>query len=81
MMALVAIGYMWAQMAKLAREKLDNGAENGGLENGGAGKTFYETKLVTGRFFMERMLPDVNALAAKIAAGGASMMALDAAAF
>ena len=86
MLALVALGYMWAQMAKLAREKLDNGEDSGGVEqegtgNGGLGKTFYETKLATGRFFMERMLPDVNALAAKIAAGGASMMALDAEAF
>ncbi len=76
MLALVALGYMWARMAKLTKEKIDNGDETGG-----AGKAFYETKLATGRFFMERMLPDVNALAAKVAAGAGSMMALDAEAF
>ncbi|TIW79356.1 MAG: acyl-CoA dehydrogenase, partial [Mesorhizobium sp.] len=42
---LVALGYMWAQMAKSAQAKLAEGA------NGAA--PFYDTKLVTARFFME----------------------------
>ena len=76
MLALVALAYMWAQMAKLAQEKLANGRDDGaGTE------AFYQAKLVTARFFMERMLPDVHALGAKVTAGAASMMALDAAAF
>ena len=74
MFALVALGFMWARMAEVAKEKLSNGGANG---NAG----FYENKLITGRFFMERMLPDVNALAVKVSAGGESMMALDAEAF
>ncbi len=45
---LVALGYMWARMAKAAKEKLANG---GGTDQ-------HKTKLVTGRFFMERMLPE-----------------------
>ena len=37
---------------------------------------FMERKLVMARFFMERVLPEVHSLAAKIEAGGESMMAL-----
>ena len=44
---LVALAYMWAQMAKAAQGKLAAGA------NGST--SFYEHKLVTGRFFMERV--------------------------
>ncbi len=70
--ALVALGYMWAQMAKVAKARLADGAED---------RAFYETKLVTGRFFMERLLPDTSALLAKLTAGAKTMMALDAEAF
>jgi hypothetical protein len=38
-------------------------------------------KLVTGRFFMERMLPETAAHLARIQAGAASMMELPAEAF
>ncbi|TIP29919.1 MAG: acyl-CoA dehydrogenase, partial [Mesorhizobium sp.] len=41
---LVALGYMWGQMAKAAQTKLAEGA------NGAA--SFYDNKLVTARFFM-----------------------------
>src|SRR3546814_16621099 len=58
--ALVALGFMWAKMAKVAKAKLAEGA---------ADKDFYETKLVTARFFMDRMLPDTSAQLAKIQAG------------
>ena len=45
---LVTFGYMWARMAKVAQDKI-----------AGSGATPYlTTKLVTGRFFMERMLPE-----------------------
>src|SRR6185436_13524833 len=46
---LVALAYMWAQMAKTAQDKLKEGA-NGSEER-------MKAKLVTGRFFMERVLP------------------------
>ncbi|HEY0440933.1 MAG TPA: acyl-CoA dehydrogenase C-terminal domain-containing protein [Xanthobacteraceae bacterium] len=70
---LVALGYMWAQMAKAAKAKLANGAD------GGADRM--NAKLVTGRFFMERMLPETAAQLARIQAGAASTMELPAEAF
>jgi len=72
MFALVAMGQVWARSAKVAQAKLAEGAED---------KAFYEAKLVTGRFFMERMLPETSGLLSKIQAGGESMMALPAEAF
>jgi len=67
--ALVAVGYMWAGMAKTASEKLASEGANGRGD-------FYENKLKTARFFMQRMLPDCNSLAAKVTAGADSMMAM-----
>jgi len=70
---LVALGYMWAQIAKTAQEKLKAGA-NGSTER-------MNHKLVTARFFMERMLPETAAQLARIQSGAESMMALPAEAF
>ncbi len=69
---LVALGYMWAQMAKVAQAKLADGADN---------KAFYETKLATGRYFMDRVMPEAQAHLARIQSGSDSMMALSADAF
>jgi acyl-CoA dehydrogenase len=70
---LVALGYMWAQIARTAQEKLKAGA-NGQAER-------MNHKLVTARFFAERMLPETGAHLARISAGADSMMALPAEAF
>jgi hypothetical protein len=70
---LVALGYMWGKMAKAAQDKLAEGA------NGDA--AFYETKLVTGRFFMERVMPESAAHLARISTGSETMMKLPAEAF
>jgi acyl-CoA dehydrogenase len=70
---LVALGYMWAQMAKAARAKLGSGAN-------GAGERL-NAKLVTGRFFMERMLPETAAHLKRIQSGADSLMELPAEAF
>ncbi|WP_187967962.1 acyl-CoA dehydrogenase C-terminal domain-containing protein [Aquibium microcysteis] len=70
---LVSLGYMWGQMAKTAQMKLAAGA------NGSS--AFYETKLVTARFFMERVMPETAAHLARISTGSATMMALPAEAF
>ncbi len=40
-----------------------------------------DAKLVTGRFFMERMLPETGAHLARISAGADTMMALPAETF
>jgi alkylation response protein AidB-like acyl-CoA dehydrogenase len=73
MMGLVALGYMWCRIAEAANAKLANGAD-------GAADTM-KAKLVTGRFFMERMLPETGAHLARIQAGAASVMELPAEAF
>jgi alkylation response protein AidB-like acyl-CoA dehydrogenase len=70
---LVALGYMWAQMAKVSQAKLAEGAD-GTAE-------FHEAKLTTGRFFMERVMPETAAHLARISAGADTMMALPAEAF
>ena len=70
---LVALAYMWAQMAKAAQEKLKNGA-NGSEER-------MKAKLVTGKFFMERMLPETAAHLKRIQSGSDTMMELAAEAF
>jgi len=68
---LVAMGYMWAKMAKVAQDKI--AAE---------GATPYLTsKLVTGRFFSERMLPETALRLTRIETGCATIMELPAEAF
>jgi hypothetical protein len=68
---LVALGYMWARMAKVAQDKIA----------GGATTPYLSTKLVTGRFFMERMLPETALCLARIQSGCAATMELPAEAF
>jgi hypothetical protein len=72
MFGLVALGFMWAQMAKIAKAKLADGTDD---------PEFYKTKLVTARFFFERMIPDVSSLLVKMSAGSRTMMELEADAF
>jgi hypothetical protein len=59
---------MWARMAAAARAKLQAGAD------GAAARM--NAKLVTGRFFMERVLPETAAQLTRIQAGAASTMEL-----
>jgi alkylation response protein AidB-like acyl-CoA dehydrogenase len=69
---LVALGYMWCRMAEAANARLAEGS-------GDAARM--RAKLVTGRFFMERMLPETAAHLARIQTGAASTMELPAEAF
>jgi acyl-CoA dehydrogenase len=73
MFGLCALGYMWARMAAAAQEKLKSGA------NGAEARM--NAKLVTGRFFMERMLPETGAQLARISSGADAVMALPAEVF
>src|SRR5882757_1912377 len=68
---LVTFAYMWARMAKVAQNKIA----------GGATTPYLTTKLVTGRFFMERMLPETALHLARIQTGSATTMELAAEAF
>ncbi|HET7680459.1 MAG TPA: acyl-CoA dehydrogenase C-terminal domain-containing protein [Xanthobacteraceae bacterium] len=70
---LVTLGYMWCRMVEAARGKLAAGA-NGAEPSMNA-------KLVAGRFFMERMLPETASHLARIQAGAGSIMELPAEAF
>ena len=70
---LVAIGFMWLRMAKVAQAKLAAGAD--GRER------FYDTKLKTARFYFTKLLPQVNALFLSINAGAKPLMDIDADAF
>jgi hypothetical protein len=62
---LVALGYMWCRIAEAALAKLPKA-------NGSAPR--YSAKLVTARFFMERMLPETATRLACIQSGAASTM-------
>ena len=64
---IVSIGLMWLRMAQTAQAAIESGAE---------GKAYYETKLVTARYYAERTMPDAGALRRKIEAGSEAMMAL-----
>jgi len=68
--ALTALAFSWAQMASISIDSRD-GDETG----------FYENKLLTGKYFMERMLPDTGAHLAKIKSGSETMMGMPADAF
>ncbi|CAO4163885.1 acyl-CoA dehydrogenase C-terminal domain-containing protein [Methylorubrum populi] len=67
----VVLGYMWGRIGKavLARRAQGDGDEH------------LEAKLVLGRFFMERMLPETSLRLARIKAGAETTMALPAEAF
>jgi alkylation response protein AidB-like acyl-CoA dehydrogenase len=72
MMGIVALGLMWLRMAKAAQAALTT-------NEGDA--AFMNAKLITARFFAERILPDTGALRRKLEAGSEAMMAMPAAAF
>jgi len=68
LMGISALGLMWLRMAK---------ASSAAIEEDAADKAFHEAKLVTARFFAERMMPDAGGLRAKIEGGSDSLMALE----
>ena len=69
---LVALGYMWVRMAEVAFEKRVSNPDDA---------AFYDAKIATARFFMDKILPEVAALWGSIKSGKGSMMALDEAMF
>ena len=63
---LTALAYMWVRMAKVALEKTGQGADD----------PYYADKLVTARYYMERVLPESASHLAKLKTGAGSMMEL-----
>lgn len=68
MFALAVMAFCWLKMIKTSQEK---------IAEGGGNKKFYEAKIKTGRFFFEKMLPELNACFTSLSSGAGSMMALD----
>ncbi len=67
LLGIVAVGTMWLRMAVAATA----------LKAAGEGDAaFLDAKLVTARFYAERILPDAGALRRKIEGGAESLMAL-----
>ncbi len=59
--ALTCLAYLWAQMAEAALDKPEK---------------FYQQKRITARFFMEKLLPQVDSLSQQIQAGSNVVMSL-----
>jgi len=72
MFGIVVVGYLWARQAKAALVRLEGKPANAG---------FYEAKLASARFWMERMVPDTASLVERVKAGADGLMLLDAANF
>jgi hypothetical protein len=68
---LTALAYMWSLQAKAALARIA----------GGDGDPFYERKLVLGRYYIERVLPETASRLAKLKAGADLLMKLPAEAF
>jgi hypothetical protein len=72
LMGIVVLTWMWAQIAKAASAE---------LANGGGDKDFLNAKLVTARYFAERVVPETSAHLKRLSAGADTLMELPAEAF
>jgi hypothetical protein len=72
LLGFVAMGYCFAKAAKVANAKLAEGTDEA---------EFYKAKIITARFFFDRLLPPVAAQFMAITSGKASMMDMPAEAF
>jgi alkylation response protein AidB-like acyl-CoA dehydrogenase len=64
--ALTSLAWMWARMAVVAQEKLDQGSPE---------TQFYGAKLKSADFFMARILTETDGLLAEVRAGKSTLMA------
>jgi acyl-CoA dehydrogenase len=69
---LVALGYMWCKIAKAAMARKAADASQAAV---------MDAKLITGKFFMERMMPETASHLARISSGADTMMSMPAEAF
>ena len=72
LMGTVTLGLMWLRMAKASAQALASGGNDADL---------HAAKLMTARFYAERIMPNTGALRRKIEAGAESLMALPVEAF
>ncbi|HCL64889.1 MAG TPA: acyl-CoA dehydrogenase [Rhizobium sp.] len=69
---LVVLGYMWAKMAKAANDNFAAGTGDA---------DYFRNKLLTGRFYMEKIMPETALRKTRIEAGADSLMEMAAEAF
>ena len=72
MMGTVAVGFMWARMARVALDRLAAGSDD---------EAFYKMKLNTARYYMGRVMPDTASLKMRAMAGAEVLMMPDDEAF
>jgi hypothetical protein len=68
LMGIIVVAWMWARMAQLAQQRLATNPPNA---------DFYKGKLMAGRYWMERMIPECPMLSERIQAGCETIMAFD----
>ena len=68
LMGVVTLGLMWLRMAHASAEALSANPQDADIHN---------AKLVTARFYAERLLPDAGSLRRKIEGGADAIMALE----
>ncbi|NNE57513.1 MAG: acyl-CoA dehydrogenase [Hellea sp.] len=71
MMGLAVFSYMWTMMAVTAQKAIDDGTND----------EFYANKIITGRYFIKRVLPMIDTHLARMKTGAEPVMALAADAF
>jgi len=69
---LVVLGLMWLKMAESAQDNLDSGQGD---------QDFMEGKIITGRHFMQRLMPETTAHLTRIESGSETMMSMAVEAF
>ena len=67
MLGHVCLGFMWSKMAKISMEKIENHCEN---------PVFYENKIKTGKFYMERWMPLTEVHLNRIQSGSKTIMSM-----
>jgi alkylation response protein AidB-like acyl-CoA dehydrogenase len=67
MLGHVCLGFMWSKMAKISMEKIENHCEN---------PAFYENKIKTGKFYMERWMPLTEMHLNRIQSGSKTIMTM-----
>ena len=71
-MGIVSVGLMWLKLATAAQAAIDAGQGD---------QAFNDGKLITARFFAERIMPDAGSLRRKLEGGAEALMALPVEAF
>ncbi|KXI28745.1 acyl-CoA dehydrogenase C-terminal domain-containing protein [Paraglaciecola hydrolytica] len=67
----VTVGYFWLKMAVVAQEKLDAGDFS---QTVGGDKDFYQAKLLTAKFYFDRLLTRTRSLVSAMESGAENLM-------